>query len=182
MLTPKKFTAARPDKFQTLESCIIAINEYLREESKVFSIALNKMTDQLKRMKRKQESFKDILLRKFSASEMSYAKFHEAVSGAEKLMKSGVRAVLTRLYAFDEDEYKRAVSAPRADRVTEEKRSLFREYENFINNAIEGNEDVLLKLDRLTLELSKLGDASDIDEMNAIAEIDALIQNARWYR
>ncbi|MDR1000517.1 MAG: hypothetical protein LBL96_06920 [Clostridiales bacterium] len=178
----KETPAQRQSKYQTLDECIFAVNAYLREESKVFSIALNQMIDQLRRMKRKQDSFTEILQQKFSATEMSYVKFHSVISESEKLMRAGVRSVITRLRAFDEDEYKRAVSSPRSDRVTEAKRELFKEYETHIGNTLEHNEDILLKLDRLVLELSKLTDSSDVDNLNALDEIDALIQSAKWYK
>jgi hypothetical protein len=182
LLSIKKTPTQRQDKYQTPDECIQAINAYLREESKVFSIALNQLTDQLRRMKRKQDSFTEMLQQKFSATEMSYAKFHGVISESEKLMRAGVRNVITRLRAFDEDEYKRAASSMRNDRVTEARRELFSEYETYINSTLEQNENVLLKLDRLVLELSKLTDSSDVDSLNTLDEIDALIQSAKWYK
>ncbi|MDR1913836.1 MAG: hypothetical protein LBQ68_05055 [Clostridiales bacterium] len=182
ILVGKKKSTAPAERYQTLDDCINAINVYLRENSKVFSIKLNTIIDQLQRMKRKQEGVKDVLLQKFSEGELSYVKFNEAVVGTEKLLRSGVKNILTRLYAFDEEEYRKAFSPNRKDRVSEAKRALFTEYEQYIITTTEYNEDILFKLDKLILELTKLSDADDIDGMSALHEIDKLISDAKWYK
>jgi hypothetical protein len=178
----KAALSAADAAYETLNGCVQAINTYLRTESKVFAQQLNSIINQLRRMQKKQETMDNVLRQKFQPAEMSYTKFKGAADGAEKLMRLGVRSVLNRLKAFDEDEYARSVRSPYQNPINEERRGLFEEYAGFIKKTIDTNEDILIKTDRLILELTKLSDASDIDNLNALKEIDTLIQNTQFYK
>jgi hypothetical protein len=133
-------------------------------------------------MKKKQQTITDILGQKFSPAEMSFVKFKEAASGTETIMRLGVRNILNRLNAFDEEEYDKALRQDSSGKAAQQRKTLFEEYAFFINQTMENNDDILIKLDRLILELTKLSDSADLNEIDALQEIDKLINDAKWYK
>ena len=64
------------------------------------------------------------------------------------------------------------------------KMNIYNEYISFCKNAIEDNEEILLKLDALLLEISKFDtlEIGEIDNMKEIKEMDELIRKSRYYR
>jgi len=177
--SPQKTT---DNQFETLENCVTRISEYIRREGKTFQTSLHKMKDQLKRMINKEEVITNILLQKFDETEMSYLKFQEHIIDAKKVMCRNTRSVLNRLYGFDEREYEKSIKMHPKSRHTESKRALLNEYRDFIIQTVDYNEDLLYKLDRLILELSKLNDAEELNHMDALEELDKLIYNTKWYK
>ncbi|MDR1560405.1 MAG: hypothetical protein LBS84_12070 [Clostridiales bacterium] len=176
---PQKIANSR---FETLESCVVLLTEYINREGKVFDSSLQSMKNQLERMLRKERTITDILLQKFQATELSFMKFQGQINAVKKILCLNTRSVLNRLYAFDENEYEKSLSTQPAGRHTEAKRALMNEYRDFLTQTIDYNEDILLKTDRLILELSKLNDPEELNNMDALQEIDALIKNTKWYK
>ena len=173
---------AADNQFETPESCIAQVSEYIRREGKTFHASLHKMKDQLKRMINKEGVITNILLQKFEATEMSYLKFQEHIVEAKKVMCRNTRSVLNRLYGFDEREYEKSIKMHPNNRHTEAKRALLNEYKDFVSQTVDFNEDLLYKLDRLILEISKLNDAEDLNHMDALEDLDKLIYNTKWYK
>ncbi|MHC8522632.1 hypothetical protein ACPJHQ_17265 [Rossellomorea sp. H39__3] len=88
--------------------------------------------------------------------------------------------------AFDEREYKSVRSKdPRLSQtLLAEKTSLYREYLFFIKQAIEINEEIILDLDKLLLEITRLNTVTieDIDNMACMKEIHSLINQTKLYK
>ena len=70
------------------------------------------------------------------------------------------------------------------NKVMKEKREIYREYISFIRSSIEDNEEILLKLDRLILEVSRFNslEEGELEDMSAMKEIDNLIDKTNLYR
>jgi len=66
----------------------------------------------------------------------------------------------------------------------EEKFKVYDEYIKFVDAAIEDNEQILLKLDKLLLEISGLNciESGEMEEMAGMIEIDNLIKQAKYYK
>lgn len=64
------------------------------------------------------------------------------------------------------------------------KMNIYNEYISFVKNATEENEQILLKLDKLLLELSKFNslEIGEVDNMNAMKEIDELTAQTKYYK
>ncbi|MDR2650169.1 MAG: hypothetical protein LBB94_10700 [Clostridiales bacterium] len=167
-------------RFETLESCGILLTEYISREGKAFDSSLQSIKNQLERMLKKERTITDILLQKFQATELSFNKFQGQIEAVKKILRLNTRSVLNRLYAFDESEYEKPFHS--SGRHFEAKRALLNEYHDFLNQTIDYNEDILLKMDRLILELSKLNDPEELNNMDAFQEIDTLINNTKWYK
>jgi len=143
--------------------------------------------DQLERMKKKKSAFINVLNQKFEPDGISYAKFASVVGEVEKLFESNVRGMLgrLRLYAASEladgdDPGILRFSA----RLRQEREALRNEHAAYIHGALGANEEILLKLDRLSLELVRLDilDPEQIDGMPGMREIDALIRQTPLYK
>ena len=170
-------------RFETLEGCAALLGEYVKRPGVLFDDDLAEMKTQLERMIRKEKTISDILLRKFQPTELSYVKFRGQIESVAKVLCLNTRGVLNRLYAFDENEYDKPMSMKKTtDRHSYEKQQLLNEYKNFVSQTIDYNEDILIKMDRLILEISKLNDSEELNNMDTMKELDALIKNTKLYK
>jgi hypothetical protein len=144
--------------------------------------------EQLERMERKKATLKEALGQRFDPHELSYQKFIGVIHEVERLFYLNVRGLVGKLGAFDEQEYERSI-APGASiryssKLQQEKVALFQEYLTHIRGYTNANEEILLKLDRLLLELVKLdsADYAGLERMPGMLEIDALISQTAFYK
>ncbi|MCL1791490.1 MAG: hypothetical protein FWG40_09130 [Peptococcaceae bacterium] len=76
------------------------------------------------------------------------------------------------------------VQESRETDMTQEKMQIYNEYISFVNEATEDNEQILLKMDKMLLEISRYNslEGGDVENMPAIKEMDELIHNAKLYK
>lgn len=174
------------NKIRTVEDYIEALN--FHKGLKTFEETVDLLLDQIERLQRKNKNIRDILLQIFSASEMSYKKFDSVISEVEKIFFMNIRSILNKLDAFDEEEYnsvrKKYEKGAFSQQLIEEKIRVFNEYINFVKAATEDNEQILLKLDKLLLEISGFNsvESGQLDQMAGMIEIDNLIKQAKYYK
>jgi hypothetical protein len=154
--------------------------------SGTFSPKMGAILEQIQAMQKKRELINDILLQKFAATEMSYRRFKDIVDSAEGIMRANIKSILNRIFAFDEEEYgalARGKSRLRQNLATQ-KLAIYKEYIDFVDNAVEDNDEILLKLDKLLFEISKFNsiDEGALENMEAMKELDRLIADTKWYR
>lgn len=167
----------------TLSSCIDVLRKNLYIEP--FTQDITQSLEQVERFNKKCETINDILLQKFSPNEMSYKKFAGVLVGVEKVVYINLRSILNKISAFDYEEYKQLDSLEwNNDKLAKEKMDIYKEYITFVDEATRDNEEILLKLDRLLLEVTHYNSVEDGDimDMSAITELDELIKNAKLYR
>jgi len=144
--------------------------------------------DQIERLQKKNKTIRDILLQIFSSSEMSYNKFDAVIAEVEKIFFLNIRSILNKLNAFDEEDYdfvrKEHEAGAFSEQFMEDKFKVYSEYINFVKAAAEDNEQILLKLDRLLLEISDLNclESGQLEQMDGMIEIDNLIKQAKYYK
>ncbi|MBC7960888.1 MAG: hypothetical protein H7X94_13595, partial [Vallitaleaceae bacterium] len=106
----------------------------------------------------------------------------------ENVFYTNIKSILNRLYAFDEEDYNRMRNINEQKNFSTEfiqtKMGIYNEYIVFVKEAIEDNEQILLKLDKLLLEISKFNSLEDgeIENMSAMKEIDELIGKTKFYK
>ena len=168
----------------SLESCISVFEEALKNGD-VFDKNILINIEQIKRFQRKKATIEEILLQKFSKEEMSYQKFKNVLSEVENVIYLNMRSILNKISAFDVYEYEAMQRGEilRND-LYDEKLEIYNGYIEFVNNSTKTNEDILLKLDKILLEISKYNtfDGIDIHTLPAIVEMDELIKNAKLYK
>jgi hypothetical protein len=172
-------------QIKTHEDYLEALTRYKRIKALGGDIAL--ALEQLDRMKKKKEILLAVLNQRFDPTELSYKKFASVVQEVEKLFYLNVRNVLNRLNIFDESEFESVMSQKStqfSQELLQEKRDMYNEYLSFVKSSIGTNEEILLKLDKLLLEVSRLDDLElgDIENMPCMQEIDSLIKQTKLYK
>ncbi|MDR6555197.1 hypothetical protein [Paenibacillus qinlingensis] len=142
---------------------------------------------QIERMRKKQETLLMVLNQRFEPTGLSFQKFASAIHEVEKLFFLNVRSMINRLHVFDEQEYQSVMSkssSQLSSKLLQEKRNFYQTYLSFIQGALHMNEEILLKLDKLLLEISRLDSVEirDIEKMSGMQEIDALIKQTHYYK
>jgi len=168
---------------RTLDDCTPVFQEALHKGD-VFDGNILQNIEQIKRFKRKHHTIDDMLLQKFTADEMSFQKFSGVLREVEGVVYANMRSILNKISAFDIEEYEAMQKKGfQTTAFSEEKKAIYNEYIDFVNHATQTNEDILLKLDKMLLEISRYNsiEDGDIQKLPAIVEMDELIKNAKLY-
>lgn len=166
---------------QTFKDCIEALkcNSYKIS----FQQDISSVLVQVERFEKKKSRVHEVLLQKFDKTEMSYMKFNSVIDQVQRLFFENTRSIVNKINIFDEDEFSFANRNIHQE-ISREKVGIYNEYFLFVKKGIEDNEVLLLKFDKLLLELSKFNSLEDgeIENMPAIQEIDELIQKTKFYK
>ncbi|MBR2786156.1 MAG: hypothetical protein IKD76_01440 [Clostridia bacterium] len=169
---------------KNLNDCISVFEEAIHNGD-VFDDVIRKNIEQAKRFMRKYDTIEDILLQKFSRQEMTYQKFNDVLEEVKKVFYINMCSIINKISAFDVEEYE-GIQKNKIDKriIPQEKLEIYDKYIQFVNEATNINEDILLKLDKVILEISQYNtiDGGDIKKMPAIIEMDELIKNAKFYK
>lgn len=171
----------------------ITVEDYIEELNnhrglKTFEETVDLLLDQIERLQKKNKIIRDILLQIFSASEISYMKFDSVIAEVEKIFFMNIRSILNKLNAFDEEDYKFIMEKYKtgafSQQFIEEKLKVYDEYMTFVEAATEDNEQILLKLDKLLLEISGLNciESDQLEKLSGMVEIDNLIKATINYK
>ena len=184
VIMEKKETRMLTQNIHSLNDCVSVFRAAIHNGD-VFDENILKNLDQIKRFGRKRNTINDILLQKFSADEMSFQKFNSVLHDVEDALYMNMRSILNKISAFDVEEYEvmqRKGFSP--DEFSQEKLAIYNEYIHFVNQATKTNEDILLKLDKMLLEISRYNslEDGDVQKLSAIIEMDELIKNANLYK
>lgn len=185
LLYPKQ-VLIQTSVMKTLEDCENALRENLNK--KTFANDLEIVLEQIRRFQKKKRTIHDILLQKFSQTEMSYQKFQGIITDVENVFLMNIKSILNRINAFDEEDYHHLLRNQGQGTLSQDfiksKMSIYNEYIAYVKDSVADNEEILLKFDRMLLEISKFDSLEDgeIENMAAMQEIDELIKNAKWYK
>ncbi|MCR8643289.1 hypothetical protein NV379_11510 [Paenibacillus sp. N1-5-1-14] len=169
----------------TPEDYEAALRPYKRV--KVLEADMDLALQQMDRLQKKQETLSTVLSQRFDQGGLSYQKFASITQEVYKLFYLNIRSILNRLSVFDEAEFEslmRGKSSRLSAQVIQEKTKIYNDYLSFVKNSINTNEEILLKLDRLLLEISLLDslELGDIEQMACMQEIDSLIKQTKYYK
>ena len=173
-------------KVVTSDDCIESLNE--NKYKKIFSSDIDILLEQIDRIENKVDTIEDILIQKFSISEMSYKKFNYVILDIKNLFYVNIKSIINKINIFDQNEYKkinkRINNETNQNKILIEKINMYKEYITFVKNAIEDNEEILLRLDKVLLELSKFNslDEGELENMSAMDNIDDLISKIKLYK
>lgn len=172
-------------QIKTHEDYVEALTGYRRVKALEGDITL--ALEQLNRMKKKNITLLNVLNQRFDPSELSYKKFASVTREVEMLFYLNVRSILNKLHVFDESEFENVMSQKStrlSSELLQEKTNLYNEYVSFVKDSLGTNEEILLKLDKLLLEISRLDDLElgDIENLACIQEIDSLIKQTKFYK
>lgn len=198
IINRRRIVEVKPIAIRSAQECITALKRQYHKQS--FSKDIDMIVDQTTRFSHKRERIEELIVQKFSTQGLSYSKFESVLNEFEQLYYMNVQSILNRINVFDEADYIRMKKYSKQERLLkesynsfsrkfskeflEEKMSVYGEYFSFVNNAIEDNEQMLLKLDQLNLELSKFTslEEGELEQTIAMKEIDDLIGKTKLYK
>ena len=176
----------RAAELVSIEDCEIALRE-LAGRGTVGDDA-QAILGQIERFGKKRASILDMLGQRFSSTELSYTKFAGVIAQVEQVFTLNIKSILNKIAAFDDDDY-RALTAGHAPAryspaFAQSKLAVYNGVITFERDAVGDDEEILLRLDKNLLELSKLGsiEAGELENLSAIREMDELISQAKWYK
>lgn len=173
----------QPGEIKNMEDSITALRGSYKK--KTFSNDITLILGQIERFNKKEKIINDILLQKFNSSEMSYSKFKGVIDNVEGLIFINIKSILNKLNAFDEEEYRSINKKSNFSKeVIKTKKEIYNEYISFVKNSIEDNEEILIKMDKFILEISKFNSFEDgeIENLSQMKEIDDLISKVKFYK
>ncbi|WP_433946872.1 hypothetical protein [Paenibacillus sp. SN-8-1] len=172
-------------QIRTHEDYVEALSHFRRV--KPLQADINLVLEQMERIRKKKDTLFSVLDQRFDQEELSYKKFASVTNEVEKLFYLNVRSVLNRLRVFDESEFERVMSqkvTKLSPELLQEKTHVYNDFLIFMQDSLETNEEILLKLDKLLLEISRLDsiDFGEIENMPCMQEIDSLIKQTKYYK
>lgn len=145
-------------------------------------------------MQDKDKALDSILAQYFSPQEMTYTKFQTVIDSVQALFYNNLKKMINRMIIFDYKDYTKLINklknAPASDGITVASKStgaqlkIYNEHIDYVKGLVEMNESILVKLDSLLLEISKLDDIDEagLEELTAIQEINDLISQTKYYK
>lgn len=176
----------KTSEIKSFEDCMEALKR--SKEKRTFTKNIDKILEQIERLERKKDIIKEILLERFSASELTYRKFQGVINNIEKILYINIKGAINKITIFDDEEYREYLQDYKKGKLSEEvvrkRMVIYEDYIDFVEKAIEDNEEILLKLDRFLLELSKLDtlEEGEIENMVAMKELDELTKKIKLYK
>jgi len=191
-------------KQPALTECTDALLEALPTSS-LFYAKAQLLQKQAERLAHKKEALSLALGSRFDASGLTFQKFFGGVKMAEEMMAGNTMDVIKRVWAFDEQDYAEVsreggriatqrtrdrLLAARGDeaqlqereQVVKEKMALYQSAIAYVEQGVQSNEKVLLRLDRLQEEIASLSETGNVENLAAMREIETLIADTKWYR
>lgn len=151
-----------------------------KQNPKVFKKEMRELDNQCLRMEKKCQQLDTALKNYFGSSRISYAKFAATVNGGIEVFDENVSRILSRIQIFDEDGYENVF------KMHQEYTDAILPYQatfDAIHQDLKTNEQILERFDRLLLEVNKLSDPqTDLDQLPAMQELSALIDQTKLYR
>ncbi|MGL4345438.1 MAG: hypothetical protein ACRCTE_09590 [Cellulosilyticaceae bacterium] len=186
LLIFKKVEIIRTDTLETVVDYINALEQ--NQHKKIFIKDIILVLEQIQRLEKKIAMVNELLLQKFDPMEMSYIKFEEVLTNFKNVFYLNIKSMINKMSIFDQKEYDYIHKSLGNKTISKEfiqtKLNIYNEYIAFIKEAIKDNEAILLKLDQLLLELSKLNSLEDgeLESMRAMSELEELIHKIKFYK
>jgi hypothetical protein len=169
-----------------LSACKAGIADYLRENKSTsfFREKLNAVVQRIDTFSSRCDKIKDVITRRFGSAGLSYGKFLAPVAALQEYLTNLTNSFISRMKVFNEEEY-----SSRIDEFTKSNRGeaagyreIEQEYKDYAEKTLAAFDDAILKIDRLTLEISKLSE-SDIEKaMNIMHDLDDVIKDTQFYK
>ncbi|MEQ7053071.1 hypothetical protein ABN764_20740 [Paenibacillaceae sp. P-4] len=172
-------------EIRTHEEYVDRLSQY--RETKGIEEEIRIGLEQMERMQKRKSTFFQVLKQRFNESEISFSKFASVALDVENLFYQNIRNILNILSVFDETEFDRVANHKMSGlsiELSQKKAKVYNDYLTSMKNALTNNEEILVKLDRLLLEISSLDNVEpeDIEQLACMQELDALIKQTKYYK
>ena len=160
----------------------------------VFEEEIRISIEQIYRLVDKDRALDNILEQYFTPQEMTYTRFQNGIDSVQALFYNNVKKMINRLLIFDYKDYRNLTDKIRdsqfygstgiISKSVDTQLKIYNEHIEYVRGLCETNENILIKLDGLLLEISKLDDLDEqgMENIAAIQEINALIEQTKFYK
>ena len=156
----------------------------------VFDEDINTAIEQIGRMEDKDRALDSILEQFFTPQEITFTRFQNAINSVQAIFYNNVKKMINRMIIFDYKDYSKLLEKVKesgystVSRSVDTQMSIYSEHITYVRGLVSMNEDILIKLDGLLLEISKLDDLDEegLENMAAVQEINDLIEQTKFYK
>lgn len=141
---------------------------------------------QLERMRKKVNVLDEILLQHFEKDSITYTKFDGTINSIEELFFDNLRKMIAKIQLFDQEEFNN-MSRTNRNLSTEsivQRNAIYKEYVDYASAIVQKNETILVKLDELLSEISKLEEVekTNVEELKVLDEVNELVGQVKFYK
>ena len=151
------------------------------EDGKHFGSIAKTQIEQLLRIEKTFDRAKNVINDKFEPNTLSWQKYYSVIDESNNTVVNNVIAMANRMYLFDETKYERLKHYKEddiPDDVQEKQIELYNKNIEIIKKSFGINEQIILKIDILSLELG----AGTVDKEDALLdEITKLTDEIKYY-
>ena len=160
----------------------------------VFEEDIHTSIEQINRMQDKDRALDSILEQFFTPQEITFTRFQSAINAVQAIFYNNVKKMLNRMIIFDYKDYQKLLDKVRSSqarstggvvsRPVDTPMRIYREHIEYVRSLVNMNEEILIKMDALLLEISKLDDLDEkgLENMAAVQEINDLIAQTKYYK
>ncbi len=160
----------------------------------VFEEDIHTSIEQINRMQDKDRALDSILEQFFTPQEITFTRFQSAINAVQAIFYNNVKKMLNRMIIFDYKDYQKLLDKVRSSqarstggvvsRPVDTQMRIYREHIEYVRSLVNMNEEILIKMDALLLEISKLDDLDEkgLENMAAVQEINDLIAQTKYYK
>lgn len=165
--------------------------EEKRKDNPFFDEEITTAVEQIRRIEDKDRALDSILAQFFVPQEITFTRFQSAINSVQAIFYNNVKKMINRMLIFDNNEYNKLsekITRSREDgtipRSADAQMKIYGEHIRYVRELVNLNEDILVKLDGLLLEISKLDDLDEkgLENIAAIQEINDLIDQTKYYK
>ena len=156
----------------------------------VFDEEIDTAVEQINRMEDKDRALDSILEQFFTPHEITFTRFQNAINSVQAIFFNNVKKMINRMIIFDYKDYEKLQEKVRmsgystVSKTVDTQMSIYSEHITYVRSMVSMNEEILIKLDGLLLEISKLDDLDEagLENMAAVQEINDLIKQTKYYK
>ncbi len=147
---------------------------------------------QLANLEKKAPVLSQMIQDKFEVGSMSYDRFATPIENAMATVKGNSFTLVREMEGFDDDEFQKLSKAIQSgeyrhdvidDEIQRERYTIYQHRISEMERIVSTNEQMLLMLDRISIELSKLqSNQIDREGSQLLQEIEELAKTAKYYQ
>jgi hypothetical protein len=166
--------------------CKKSIDTYLRQNKSTpyFREKLNVLAKRIATCASRCETIKEIITIRFCPDGLSYSKFAGPVVALQDYLINLTNNIVYRMRIFNEEEYQSRIEELQKAGNAEEAakyQEIEKEYMEYMETTLAAFDDASLRLDRLALEISKLGEGDTEKALHIMQDLDDAIKDTKLY-
>lgn len=181
LLKPQKKVTYTKENIKDMREAQSILSSYINGE--YFGEIASTVINQISRLDSSTQRAKSEIGRRFERGSLSWQKFYGAVEEANAIALDNVISLANRMQFFNESEYarlKKYQSDAIPDDIQVQQLELYQTNMKLMESAVSVNENLILGLDKLSIELAKPGEIEE-QNTNLLSDIKKLTEEVKYY-